>query len=133
MNYRHQFSLPLDREISYAVKVMREAGIETYESCEGGPGHSFTEPTIRFYGGPSEGLRAVSIALLYGLPVFSLRRFWSVLGEELSGPNWEMTFFPRERLVLVQRQAERAGLMMKKGPVHPPGADRPGNLLPLSV
>jgi hypothetical protein len=36
---------PLDRWISYAVKVLRDNAIETYESCQGGPGHSFAEPT----------------------------------------------------------------------------------------
>lgn len=102
-------ALPLDRWIGYAVKVLRDAGVETYESCQGGPGHSFTEPTIRFHGEQGEGFRAVSVALSYGLPVFSLRRTWSVRGAELHGPSWEITFHPLSRLALRQRQAESAG------------------------
>src|SRR5437870_2124213 len=82
--------IPLDRWISYAVKVLREARIETYESCDGGPGHSFPEPTVRFYGGPAEGHRALAMALQHGLPAFSIRRFWSVLEGEPHGPHWEM-------------------------------------------
>lgn len=31
-------------------------GIETFESCQGGSGHSFPEPTVRFEGGLAEGL-----------------------------------------------------------------------------
>lgn len=103
--------LPLDRWISYAVKVLRDAGIETYESCQGGDGHSFPEPTVRFHGGHGEGYRAVAAAMTFGLPVFALRRSWSVGDGELRGPHWEMTFYPLERLVAVQQAAEESGLI----------------------
>ncbi len=33
------FSPPLDPGIADYVIALREAGIETFESCEGGPGH----------------------------------------------------------------------------------------------
>jgi hypothetical protein len=42
----------LDAGIRKAVECLQAEGIETFESCEGGPGHSFPEPTIRFYGTP---------------------------------------------------------------------------------
>jgi hypothetical protein len=90
--FRNGFSLPIDRGIAYAVKQLSDAGIETYESCEGGEGHAFTEPTIRFYGGKAEGYRAVGVALQLGLPVVELRRFWSVIEGEMTGPHWEMIF-----------------------------------------
>src|SRR5687767_11464696 len=77
---------PLDRWISYAVKVLREGGVETYESCQGGPGHSFPEPTVRFYGTPAAGFLALGIAKTFGLPVAELRRFWSVEEGEPVGP-----------------------------------------------
>lgn len=67
-------------------------GIETFESCEGGPGHSFPEATVRFEGTDSEGLRAVSIAMENGLPVRRLRRVWGIHDNMLHGPWWEMTF-----------------------------------------
>lgn len=102
--FREQFSLPLDPEITYAVWVLRAAGIETYESCSGTEGHSFTEPTIRFNGGYEEGLRAVSVAMKHRLPVFSLRRFWTVQDGELTGPDWELTFYPLGRLIEIQEQ-----------------------------
>ena len=42
--------LPVDAGIVRAVRILRSAGIPTYESCEGGEGHAFAEPTIKFGG-----------------------------------------------------------------------------------
>lgn len=103
--------LALDRWIGYAVKVLRDAGVETFESCQGGRGHAFPEPTVRFHGGRGEGLRAAAAAMTFGLPVFALRRCWSVEDGELRGPHWELTFYPFERLREVQEDAEKAGLI----------------------
>jgi hypothetical protein len=74
----------------------KRGGIETFESCEGGPGHAYPEPTVAFYGTPEAGWRAVGICLAYSLLVLSLRRVWDVLdANEPTGPHWEITF--RER------------------------------------
>jgi hypothetical protein len=110
-------ALPLDRWISYAVKVLRDASIETYESCEGGRGHAFPEATVRFHGGRGEGFRALAASLAAGLPVYTLRRFWVIQDSELTGPHWEIVFHPLSRLVDIQREAERTGLM--GGPEEP--------------
>lgn len=91
-----QFEPPLDDGIRDIVVALVEAGVETFESCEGGRGHSFPEPTIRFEGESSEGLRALSIALERGLPVHRLRRAWGVVDGMIHGPWWEMTFTPTE-------------------------------------
>src|SRR4029077_3372315 len=88
------FDPPLDEGIRDAVLTLARAGVETFESCQGGPGHSLPEPTIRFEGQPSEGLRALSVALEYGLPVFHLRRTWGIIDGAIHGPWWEMTFLP---------------------------------------
>lgn len=101
---------PLDRGISYAVKVLRAGGIETYESCEGGRGHSYREPAIRFHGTKADGFRALAIAQTWGLPVRVLRRFWSVDHDEPTGPYWELAFWERP-LRRLQREAERTGLI----------------------
>jgi hypothetical protein len=82
----------LDEGIRAYVETLRAGGIETFESCQGGEGHWFDEPTIRFYGQPEEGYRAVAVALTHGLPVKDLRRCWWIDGTELVGPHWEMTF-----------------------------------------
>ena len=89
-----RFEPPLDPGIRSVVEVLIAAGIETFESCEGGNGHSYPEPTVRFEGDDSEGLRAVSVAMANGLPVYALRRAWAVRSGTLHGPWWEMTFRP---------------------------------------
>lgn len=53
------FAGGLDPGIKKAVMLLQKEGIGTFESCEGGKGHAFPEPTIRFYGTPEAGWRAV--------------------------------------------------------------------------
>jgi hypothetical protein len=101
----------LDPHIAYAVGVLREHGIETFESCQGGAGHAFPEPTIRFHGGRDEGFRALAHALEHDLPVAEIRRFWQIVDGEPQGPHWEMTFHPVERLSAGRSRAESVGLM----------------------
>jgi hypothetical protein len=88
------FEPPLDEGIRSIVITLIENGVETFESCEGGRGHSFPWPTVRFEGSSSEGLRALSVALANGLPVDNLRRAWGVIDGSIHGPWWEMTFKP---------------------------------------
>ena len=86
----------LDTGIRKAVECLQAEGIETFESCEGGPGHSFPEPTVRFYGTPEAGWRAVGICLAYGLPILFLRRVWYITDhDEPNGPRWEIVFRTR--------------------------------------
>jgi hypothetical protein len=87
-------SMPLDEGIAQAVHVLRDSGIATYESCEGGLGHAFPEPTVRFSGSKAEGFKAYAVAVECGLPVVALKRVWRVTDDELSGPWWELTFAP---------------------------------------
>ncbi len=86
------FEPPLDKGIEKAVNILHNAGIETYESCEGGKGHSYAEPSIRFHGERSEGFRALAIALESALPVKKLSRIWTIEDGEPVGPKWELTF-----------------------------------------
>jgi hypothetical protein len=83
----------IDAGIAPAVEVLRAAGVETFESCESGPGHCYPEPTVRFHGGLGEGFRALGIAQLHGLPVAALRRTWPIIDHDPTGPWWEMTFY----------------------------------------
>jgi len=77
------------------VEVLNEGGIDTYESCQGGEGHCFPEPTIRFHGDESEGFRALAVAIQRALPVYQLRRSWTVSRDGPNGPYWELTFSRR--------------------------------------
>jgi hypothetical protein len=88
------FEPPLDEGIRKLVLIFLANGMEAFESCEGGRGHSFPEPTVRFEGSSAEGLRALSIALENGLPVSQLRRVWGMLDGQIHGPWWVMTFHP---------------------------------------
>jgi hypothetical protein len=87
-----EFEYPLDPGIERAVHALRAAGVETFESCEGGDGHAFLEPTIRFHGERGAGWRAVSAAQERGFPVLALRRSWPVIDGEPTGPYWEIVF-----------------------------------------
>lgn len=84
--------LPLDPGIKPYVVALRNGGVETFESCEGGVGHAFPEPTVRFHGGVAEGFKAFGIARERGLPVLSLRLSYVVTDGVLTGPWWEMVF-----------------------------------------
>ena len=86
---------PLDSGIAAYVHALLDAGVETFESCEGGDGHAYPEPTVRFHGDRAEGFRALSVAQRNGLPVASLRRAWPILDDEPIGPWWELTFSRR--------------------------------------
>ena len=83
----------LDPGIARAVEILREHGIRTFTSCEGGPGHSFSKPTVRFFGPPGEGRRVYAIAVAQELPVKNMRYEKPKLafGLMISG-WWEMTF-----------------------------------------
>lgn len=81
---------PLDPGIAPAVEALRSVGVETFESCQGGPGHAFPEPTVRFHGHRGDGLRALAAALEAGFSVAALRRVWDVVEGEPTGPHWEI-------------------------------------------
>lgn len=83
---------PLDPGIAPVVDALSAAGVETFESCDGGPGHAYAEPTVRFHGDQAEGFRALAVALAAGLPVLDLRRVWPINDGEPTGPWWEMVF-----------------------------------------
>jgi hypothetical protein len=86
----------LDPGIAFAVTALVEGGIETFESCEGGSGHAYPEPTVRFFGERAEGFRALAVAMERGLRVRHLRRVWPVIDGEPTGPWWEIVFVPHQ-------------------------------------
>lgn len=88
-----EFSPPLDTGIAKAVHVLRAAGVETFESCQGGIGHSFPEPTVRFHGNVGAGYYALGVALTHALPVSELRRTWDIEDKCPTGPYWELVFW----------------------------------------
>jgi hypothetical protein len=103
----------LDPGIRHYVLVLRSQGIDTCQSCQGGPGHCYLEPTIEFRGGKGEGPRAVAAALTHDLPVAELRREWEIRDGEMHGPIWTMTFRLRADLWL-KREADRVAAYFKR-------------------
>lgn len=81
-----------DAGIREPLTILMAGDFETYESCEGGPGHAYPEPTIRFHGGPSEGFAAFAWLRANGVTPTNLRRIWTIEDGEPHGPTWEMTF-----------------------------------------
>jgi hypothetical protein len=75
---------------------MLAAGIETFESCPRDDGHAYHDPTVRFHGDRSEGLKALAPAMQNGLRVAELRRVWPINDGEPKGPWWEITFLPHQ-------------------------------------
>ncbi len=83
----------LESGIKEYVLFLRANGVETFESCEGGPGHSFPEPTIRFYGDKYEGIKATYLCLANEVPLCQIRRTITVnQDKEVSSPFWEAVF-----------------------------------------
>lgn len=82
----------MDLGIVRAVQILMDAGFATYESCQGGEGHAYREPTIRFKGTPACGWRALAVLMTYGLPVHRLSRTWVMNYGVPDGPCWEITF-----------------------------------------
>ena len=84
--------LEIDPGIRRAVLVLRSAGIETFESCQGGLGHAFPDPTVKFHGSAWEGYRALALAMEHGFPVLRMQRVYGVVDAQLEGPWWELVF-----------------------------------------
>ena len=95
-----EYDPPLDPGIREAVEVLRRGGVETFESCQGGKGHSYAEPTIRFHGDRAEGFRALAVAIRAGLLVDDLRRVWPIVDNEPTGPWWEITITATKKPVV---------------------------------
>jgi hypothetical protein len=87
------FYASLDPGIRNEVRTLIEAGVETFESCEGTDGHCYPEPTVAFEGEHAAALYALHIAVQRGLPVDKLRRVWHIGKDGMPDrPRWEMTF-----------------------------------------
>jgi hypothetical protein len=70
--------MALDSGISYPVRLLRDHGLDTCQSCEGGDGHAYHEPTIELYAGSddSEGFRALAVLQTHGIDVARIAIVW---------------------------------------------------------
>lgn len=104
----------VDEVIRPAVKIMREHSFSTFESCQGGKGHPFTEPTIRFNGTEFDLITAYELCYHYKLNVTCVRRVyvknpvynnkWEEITENWTRPFNEIVFHKNsERRTIFRR------------------------------
>lgn len=67
----------LDSGIRPAVELLQKHGFKTFESCQGGKGHSYFEPTIRFHGDELDLFKAYELCEQHGMNVDCVRRVYS--------------------------------------------------------
>lgn len=89
--------LGLDPGIVDFVRFLQEAGIETTESCQGGEGHAFPEPTVRFNGDNSEGFKALAATMQAQLPVQNCGGCGLCRMANLTAPSGNWCFTPKPR------------------------------------
>lgn len=82
----------IDPGILEIVRVLHANGVETCQSCQGGPGHPYEYPTVEFFGHHAEAWRALCVAQWHGLPVRELRCSYAVMDGEVVGPQWALVF-----------------------------------------
>lgn len=68
------FSAFIDPLILPVVEILNAHGFKTFESCQGGEGHCYGEPTVRFEGGEPDLIKAFEICLAYGLVALDAKR-----------------------------------------------------------
>lgn len=85
----------LDAGIRFAVRVLHAHGIETGQSCQGGEGHSYPQPTIEFAADADDatGFKALAVLQTYGLPVDSISIRWSIFRGLPHEKLWQITFW----------------------------------------
>jgi len=72
----------VDAGVRYPVRVLHAHGIETAQSCQGGAGHAYHEPTIDLPAQGSDALGFAALAALRdnGVDVLDVALVWSVVG-----------------------------------------------------
>jgi hypothetical protein len=93
----------IDKGIRPAVEILLQYGFKTFESCEGGNGHAFDLPTIKFWGDEFDCIRAYELCEQLGLNVFKVMRVFQkdtiyddatlkALGKNWGEPHNEIVF-----------------------------------------
>lgn len=84
----------LDAGIRFAVRVLHAAGFETCQSCQGGEGHAYPEPSIEMVatGDDARGFGALDALRQYGLPVSAVAIVWNIANGHPFEKLWRITF-----------------------------------------
>lgn len=88
------FYMSLDAGVRFAVRVLHANGFETCQSCQGGRGHAYLEPTVEMIAGAddAEGFGALAALQAYGLPLSEISIVWHVRSGLPYEKNWRITF-----------------------------------------
>ena len=76
LNWNREILSVVDDGIRPVVEILNNHGFKTFELCEGGKGHCYSDPTVRFYGSEIDLIRAFEICLCYKLNVFEVKRVY---------------------------------------------------------
>ena len=83
----------LDPDIRAAVHALADYGIDTFSSCQGGPGHTGygVMPNVLFRGDDHQGLWAVWLLETQGFRVQEVSRHWDLDHGHPREPYWQVT------------------------------------------
>jgi hypothetical protein len=89
-----KFYMALDPGIRFAVRVLHATGFETCQSCQGGKGHAYLEPSIDAVATADDATGFGALAALrdYGLPVSALAIIWPVRNGLPYEKLWRIAF-----------------------------------------
>lgn len=88
------FYRQLDAGIRFPVRILHAAGFDTCQSCQGGVGHSYPDPTIDLVarGDDANGFGALDALRDYGLPVSTVAIVWNIQNGLPFEKLWRITF-----------------------------------------
>lgn len=97
----------VDEKIRAVVVLLNRHGFKTFESCQGGEGHCFKYPTVRFEGSEFDLIKAHNICEVNNLNVMEGKRVYRKtplyndegvsIGEAWETPFNELIFIESER------------------------------------
>jgi hypothetical protein len=93
--FLESFYRGIDAGIRFPLRVLHAHGFETCQSCQGGKGHAYLEPTIDMVAGgasDSEGIAALGPLAAYGLPVSTVGIIWNIEQGLPYEKLWRITF-----------------------------------------
>ena len=89
----------LDAGIRFPVRVLHAAGLETCQSCEGGEGHAYYDPTIDMVARADDvdGFAALRALEDYGLHVATVSIVWNIKNGLPYEKLWRIVLFGSAR------------------------------------
>lgn len=81
-----------DHEIAPVVRDLMEGGIETFSSCQSGPGHSFARPIVRISAKHTRD-KIQRVLQKAGYTGYYISGWWSSHGDTMKLMFWEVQFW----------------------------------------